>query len=892
MANDFSGAENNVDAEIQRKREVKLLENAIRYLTEQKKKNGLTSEQEFLMQYYDLDEETAKKEKINISNAERLTHIIPENKRGQIETTRYNILMELFEAFEEFDPVKINDFNDRFHSDITDWEEYKKDFDNEPMMIKKMRNMQMLNRMAHEYTTIFRKILYAKNPQLEKYSSDQLKIIENHINNLFTGTRAEKIASKKELTKQFGAKKINKWENDNAIKHCMLAKEWMFKQKHKYLINVLEELREDDKGYNYGILDDAMIFDVPKYGQFGIHLGRGIKGKIQKIKSLGVKEYKGEHLGDVYILSKANPELIQNVNYDELSESDKQRYRIVSQEIKEDIEIKENVNIETMIKNAKNPEKAQEIVDIIKEAGLPEEVVNKTVIDRGNPKAIRDIIDIIKNNDYGIDLDIISRSKTLLAVGEEKAIDIMEIFDKINELGLNVKDIITERPTILTVSRSGKLETIYNTLKQYNIDLTNKNIAMSFLGTSENIKRNMDLIIENGLYDFAKTGVERFFTTGNENLNMRINLLKDHNETLTEGEGNKRRINGNLFLKKQDLMKKYGISSAQVLEELSKIRGQELIKDSKYYGEEENEPQTLSSEQQEISNNIYEKLKSFQTEENLVIKIGDYNYSAIKVKEQIDGIIANSDIQNLENEDVNEIIKIALFKNKNITQQEIDEVSEQIQNLDKEEIVQKDIEEESPSQEEPSEEIEKTSSQEEQSEEELEETPSQEEPDQEGLEETPNQEESSKEELEETQNKEEAKDGMTGTQNEEEAKEETENIKYANIKKMTEEIKEKEQNIESMGRIIEELKNVRKTLKGKIAETEEKINQKILSNEDSKEEIIKDIKKLRQIIQKQQEKRKEAKQMIKTYKKHKKIATYTLQQQKEARDKAIDEIEL
>ena len=141
-----------------------------------------------------------------------------------------------------------------------------------------------------------------------------------------------------------------------------------------------------------------------------------------------------------------------------------------------------------------------------------------------------------------------------------------------------------------------------------------------------------------------------------------------------------------IFKREQDLVEMYGIDKEQILDELAKVKGQELIKDNKYFIQDDKEDVVLNDKQQEISNSIYEKLNKNQLEQDLVIKIGDYFYSAIKVKEQINNIIASLDIQDLEKEDINEILKIALFKNKNIDQKEINEVSEQIQNFDKEEL--------------------------------------------------------------------------------------------------------------------------------------------------------------------------------------------------------------
>ena len=169
-----------------------------------------------------------------------------------------------------------------------------------------------------------------------------------------------------------------------------------------------------------------------------------------------------------------------------------------------------------------------------------------------------------------------------------------------------------------------------------------------------------------------------------------MNLLEMNKEPLIKERDGKRKINAKFYKAEADLMKIYGISKKEVLEELSRIKGQELIKDNRYYIKDKNEPIILDDKQQEISNSIYEKVKDRESEEGMVIKIDNYFYSAIKVKEQIDSIIANLNIQDLEKEDADEILKIALFKNKNIGQEEINKVSEQLQEKDKVEETSKE----------------------------------------------------------------------------------------------------------------------------------------------------------------------------------------------------------
>lgn len=880
MNNSYYSVEKKVDMELKNKRtqeEVKIIEEKIKGLTEDPFENGLTVEQMFLVRYYGLDEQEILNNNFNIDNDSKVVYDESNIPREKLEVIRYNELIDMHSILEEFNGEKINKYNDCFHSDIKSWDDYTRDFEQDPLIVKKMRNLQMLNQMAHKYETLFRTILYGKIPQInEEYVDEDRKKLECDIYDMFSSLDSDVEVSTQRLTQKLGAENVKKIKNNKAIRYCIKASIWMFKQKNKYLLDIFEDLQKTSDRYNYGIIKDALYFDVPGYGQFSIHLGRNGLEKIENLRILyGLNNYKGEYLGKVYILSKADPELLNNANYEELSELDKQRYRIATQNVKEqqtEKNIEENstkkskdtkkmketekFSLESLIESSKDKEKARKIIEIIIDAGIePEKVVTRTLLDKGNPDAIKDVIEIISQNDYGIGLDILTRCKTLLSVGQENAIDLMVKIDKLNKLGIDLS-IIDESPNFLTVSKSDKMEPIYNVLKQYKIDLTNHNVATAFESSAQNIKSNMDLVIENGLYDFAKVGVNKFFTCNNKNLNMRINLLKKYNTPLvTTDKENKRRISATLFRKKKDLMELYGITQEQILEELSRVKGQDLIKnDNKYYFEDFDEQIALNDKQKEISNNIYSKLDGNHLEEDLVIKIGDYFYSAIKVKEQIDSIIANFNIQDLEKEDVSEILKMALFKNKNIDQEEVDKVSEQIQALMKKETKQEEV----------SEEINGQSKNEHEETQQLEENAS----------EIPIYPDS---EVEDYESQEEPK---------------KEDSEYAEIRGMTSDIIDKQQNIENIEQIISKLKQTKKVLKQQIKEMEEKINNSILENEEPTAEIIEDIKKMQRLVSLQREKRKEVKQMIKRYKENKKTMKAELKNEKEARNSVIDDLEL
>ena len=684
MGISYYNAEKRAEKELRDKRkkeEIKMLEEIIRGTIEDPLQNGLTEEQIFLINYYGLEVKDVLDKKFDLSDVSQIEYEKSSVSREELETNRYNELIDIYSAVEEFNGKKINEFNDRFHKDIKDWNDYTDGFENDPLVVKKMRNLQMLNKMAHKYEFLLKSILFRKYP----------KIVYNIEEMFVSSIDEDKRKATQYLASEIGEEQVRKCKKDKIIKYCVSASRWMFRQKSKYLEEVLHDLQGMNGKYNYGEKKGAFIFDVPGYGQFSIHMGKNNTQKINELRTLyDVKDYEGSYLGNVYILSKADPDLLKDVDEADLKEEDKQRYKIASAGLIEKTNQGKNKEsmLSSLIEGAKDKEKAIEIIRILEESGIePESVVTKTVLDKGDPGAIKDVIEVIKQNEYGIDLDILTRCKTLLSVSQNKAIDVMEILDKINKLGID-SNIITEYPNFLTVSKSEKIEPIYDMLKQYKISLTNHNIGVAFEGNAQNIKKNMDLVIESGLYEYAQTGVNKFFTSNNNKLNMRINLLKKYNIPLVIENDEKRKINGKLFKTEDDLMKTYGITKKEILDELAKVKGQDLIKDNKYYVEDDNEPITLSDNQQKISNYIFEKLDGNKSQDGIVIKIDSYFYSANKVKEQIDDIIAKCDIQDLKNEDINEILKVALFKNKNIDQKEIEEVSEKILDLNKEEITQ------------------------------------------------------------------------------------------------------------------------------------------------------------------------------------------------------------
>ena len=784
----------------------------------------------------------------------------------------------------------------------------------------------MTNRMAHHYDTLFKAMFYREFPKVEELAEKEKSRILHRVKDLYVSDDSELVEKAiKELKKYektiFKNKKIEDIKEELAYKYCADSNRWFFKEKKRYTEIILKELQKDDRGINYGIYrgedgKKSLVFDVPKFGQFSIHVGKNANEIFEEYEQeYGVKEFKGLYLGDVIILNKVHKSKVKSEteytgsladNFrtpEELEYKRKEfnyRRRIATQELREPIDKLENIEqennleeieedvpdntqieqkeelqnegegkiqkeniqeidierkeklekLEELIASSKNQEEARKMVEILEDVGIrPEDVLKKTAIDHGNSEAVKTIIEVITDHTTGLEAEALYNSARLLSVSKPQAEEIRLIIEEIKKLGIDY-NIINEHPDFLSIAKAERIEPIYNTLKQYEIDITNKNIARAFEGKSENIKANMNLVIENGLYYAAKEGVDKFFTIKNDNLNMRINLLNKQKEPLV---GKRAKINSKMFLNEKDLLKRFGITKKQVLKELSKIQGQELIQDSEYYAEQTTNQIELTEKQQEISKNICAKLDNNQTVDGVVMQIGEYYYSVPKVKEQVDSIIYNYNIQTLENIDVSEILKIALLKNKNITQEEVEKTSEHLQNMLKEEP-----------------EIQQAETEQLQQEEII--------PDKLETEEELEQEEIQEEELEQEEIQ------------EEELEEQEENTIFEKLQEKTKEVQEKREFFEGTKNIIKNLELRKEKLKKEQRELEEKLDSKIL--EESNEEIIESIKEIRANLQKCINTRKKVKSMIKTYKQHKKEAKAELKKSEKERESLLDELEL
>ena len=651
-----------------------------------------TDEQEFLIQYFNMQEEEIPENDFNFSNFVRDVYGTERISDDVLQTIRFRELMNLesltysiFKQYYNREQIK----SDRFHEPIERFEQYleiESDIEQNPTPVKKMRILQLINRIAHKYDSIYKKILYLEMPQLRKSKYSNNRRIEYNIGKIFSKNENDVNRAMILLSRYLEADQIEALKQNKALKYCIETRDWMFNEKDRYMIELTKDLSKEDGGYSYGLKEDEsgrkmLIFDVPGYGQFAVHFGESER-KILPIltEDYEVRKFEGINLKkEIYILSRPNMDYVETVQPELMSEEDRYLYDIVKQDpYNEPKKLREEKRIEDVIAECRDPERARKIYEILKQQDVSLEVITKMVLENGNSELIPDIVRLAKESNINLE-----KCKSLLSIGINQVIEIYEVMDKIDELGID-RSILQEAPTFLRTAKAERIAPIYEVLKKYKIKLTNENMGDAFGYNAANIQSNLDLAIENGLYEFAQNGVTSFFSVKNKSLNMRMNLLRTQNEDLMVVDREKRKINGTMFRTEKDLMKRYGITKKEVLDKLSEVQGQELLEENEYAKLiKQDEPQ-IGKRKQTAVKKIYQIIEKMETQRGVVLQIGDYYYSAIKVKRQIASIVENMQLKDITDEQALEIIRAALFKNKNIDEEEVAQVGEMVEILGEE----------------------------------------------------------------------------------------------------------------------------------------------------------------------------------------------------------------
>lgn len=615
------------------------------------------------------------------------------NTEDELLNKRYEALINLEkEIREKIDPKNetlldiTTRMSDCFHNPVKSYDEYIKTFVNEPIEIKKMRVMQLLNRLAHKLQTMY----YKKFFLVVKDSN----VVEDKNNaaigrDLYEMDIEEKNQAKHKLQQAgYDSGYIKKMEADTSLKYLSEISKWLFRKKKEYIIEVIKELDKSEHQYSYGFrkgntnTGDYIIFDVPEYGQFALHLGPHTSDLSQTLQKYGLGRYELKDLNEkVFILQKADPKKIKDANIEQLEENDRIRYNIITRRLRKKIKTKPEGDMTKdefykLIEYSGNEEKYEKICKKLENAGIePEKCFTPGIIRNVNPDNILAVIDALEKSPIG--LEILPRCKSLCYYQKSDEIDL--ICEQLDELKIG-HDIVKRKPNILIYANPFTMEKNFNVLKKYNMSITDDNIEACFSSDAQNIRKNLDYLIENGYYNEAYYGDRRLLYLRNKNIIVNMNILK----FINQDKSRKIRIIPEIFSEKIDLLKKYNMKDKNVIDSFEKLqKGQEFIQDDQYYSRMDEETlENIEDNKVEISKKAkiligkaYKFLEEYEAKNKFMLQIDEYTYSIPKVKRNIKAAILNTPPEEvLDDEQIKQICKIALLKDKNIEKDEYQKI--------------------------------------------------------------------------------------------------------------------------------------------------------------------------------------------------------------------------
>ena len=332
--------ENRIKEQERKKQEkVKRLEETIKVITAEPWEEDFTAIQVFLINYFGVNEEEVKSNDFGVNDYEGYFEKNDKISEDELEVKRYNSLVDIIAMLPDNALDFANESRDIFHKEVKDWETFTESIETDNLIVKKLRNLQILNMLAHKFNDMFYSMInYKVIGKTDIYSDEYMKKMGKLFKGLCSPLALESESCKKQLLKTYNSKIISEVQRNSAIKDALVISKWMFKQKADYLVEILNELEQTNGEYNYGkriskengFVQSGYTFDVPGYGQFSVH--KTPRDNRLDIFDEKINEYNGNYLDYKYLLYKADEELIKKANLEELSDKEKQLYNIIKQE--------------------------------------------------------------------------------------------------------------------------------------------------------------------------------------------------------------------------------------------------------------------------------------------------------------------------------------------------------------------------------------------------------------------------------------------------------------------------------------------------------------------------------------------------------------------------------
>jgi len=337
---DYSDAEKNAKREERNLKAIKSRVDRIYSYITNIQANNLTAEQNFIIKYAGLTEEEVPNKDFYIEKSDEILGITSKLSRDELENQRYSVLLNLLFQFPNREIEMSNKTKDIFHREIKNFNAYTSTFASDPLLVKKMRNLQLLNRLAHKFESELFEITNRMLPEFLSFEKQDRRNIQMDIKALFSPIDEVVEDARQRLTGAFGQEVIDDIMYSRELVEYLNFSKWMYNQKSIYTFEILSDLEKTNGEYHYGkqMTENngnkqiAYIFDVPGYGQFSVHrtMAEIEFKKLDKNINFWDKE---DFLGMHNLLYKADKELIENVNLSELSDREKRIYEIVTQKV-------------------------------------------------------------------------------------------------------------------------------------------------------------------------------------------------------------------------------------------------------------------------------------------------------------------------------------------------------------------------------------------------------------------------------------------------------------------------------------------------------------------------------------------------------------------------------
>lgn len=310
----------------------------------------------------------------------------------------------------------------------------------------------------------------------------------------------------------------------------------------------------------------------------------------------------------------------------------------------------------------------KDIVGEIDQKQIGREILeNSFILARGNPENITKIIDKFESSEnIQLGTQLLKKSGTILAQGDASKIDditkLLEDYGFIEE-GSNIP------ASIYAKGNPIQMKEIYEYMNGIGLLPGLKSSMTLFIRPIDNIKENVNLLIEHGLFEDFYDNVS-VLGLSPQTVEKRIIYL--------EAVGEKPTI-PILKLNNTDFYNQYGINERDMERVKEKPLSQTII-ENKYANHISNDAKFLNLEGLKAVNEIYNQIEELGiVNKNLEYTKKGYSYSLIKIKENIHKIVSNiSDYSNISFIEMTDIYTMAILGNKKVDEKEINEIRESI----------------------------------------------------------------------------------------------------------------------------------------------------------------------------------------------------------------------